>query len=308
MKKMFLFFSFIFTLSLFTKAQTLNFENLNSMNLSRAAISSAADSNFIYVSNGYSTTTGFTTEIEKYDINKNQWSVFTKSLVAKNFSSSVITGGNLYLFNGNSLGGKPNNKMEVVNLNTGEVTFSTDNPFPTKGGGAAVWNGIIYVFGGSYKNEVGDLSYSDKLYSFNPTTKEWTRLENMPKRIETKGEIINGELYVIGGYNGGQCKRIDKYDISTGKWSKVYTMPAGVSGHATAVYGSKIYIIGDYNTLTHAACYDVNTNTYTEIQPTNMVGRRHAAAAVVKGKLYIMGGNQTAAMNSSLSGLQVATY
>lgn len=305
MKKLLLFLIAITLTVLILKAQVnLTFQNLADMNLMRGAITSSTDYNFIYVANGYSSTSSFTTEIEKYDIASNSWSIFTNSLIAKRFSSSVIVGSNLYLFNGYSTGYVLNNKMEIVNLINGSITYSTDNPFPTHNSGAATWNNNIYVFGGSPDGT--ETGKTNKLLCFNTLTHVWSELASMPVEKQTKGEIVNGKLYVLGGFNGNPCNRIDMYDIANNSWTNLGIMSDSISGFSTAVVGSKIYLIGDYDHLTHLACYDVSTNTYSLLQESNMIGRRNSGAEVINGKLYIIGGNQTSSISSSISSLQVA--
>lgn len=80
-------------------------------------------------------------------------------------------------------------------------------------------------------------------------------------------------------------------------------MPQGISAHATTFCENKIWIVGDYTNLTSLACYDVVKNEFSSIQ-SNMIERRHAGAAVVNGRLYVLGGSTTSFMSSSLSSLQ----
>jgi N-acetylneuraminic acid mutarotase len=283
--------------------QTLNFQNMANMNIQRGAIAYANDSNYIYVSNGFSTADQYTTQIERYDITGNTWSIFTNSLVSKRFASSAVVGNNLYLFNGYDTLGVYNNKMEVVNLTTGTVTFSTNNPLPTYYSGVAVWDSVIYTFGGS----TSSTSCTNALYSFDTRTQVWTQLASMTQSKQTGGAIINGKLYALGGFDGSNdVGRIDMYDISTNTWSYLGHMSDSVSSYASAVLGSKIYLSGSYSNLYHLACYDVVTNTYTILSETNMIGRRNSGAAVINGNLYIFGGNQTNYISSSLSSLQVS--
>jgi N-acetylneuraminic acid mutarotase len=291
---------FLFAFSFALRAQTLNFQTLANMNLKRGAIAYCADGTDLFVANGF-TPAGITNVIEKYNISTNTWSNFATSLSAKLYPSSVIVGDSLYLFNGNFTHKLYNNKMEVVNLSTGAVTYSTDNPNPAAAAGSAVWNKDIYVFGGS----IDSVTYTNKVYKFNVTTQTWTRLADMPDAKQTKGEIINGKLYVIGGYNGRDSKRIDMYDIATDTWTNRLMLTDSMSAHSTAVFGSKIYILGDYNRETHVASYDVNTNTYTVLSEANWVGRRNAGAVVVKGILYSMGGNTISSTASALSSVQM---
>lgn len=120
---------------------------------------------------------------------------------------------------------------------------------------------------------------------------------------ETKGEIVNGKLYVIGGFNGTVSNRIDVYNISTGMWESNFTMPNGISAHATALIGSKIYLVGDFTNLTSLAYFDTDDNSFQNLT-SNLNERRHCAAEGVGGNLFAIGGNTMSSIQSSISSVQ----
>ena len=285
-------------------AQPLIFQSLADMPTGRGAISSASDGTHFYVSNGFSAKEKFTGLIEKYDISKNEWSVLTASLIPKQFPSSIIVGKELYVFNGDLKDGTLNAKMEVVDISTGQIQFSTDNPNPAHAAGVAEWNEIIYAFGGKISPD--KLIYSNSLYKFDPAEKKWTKLSSMPEKKETKGVIVDGKLYVIGGYNGEASNRITMYDIQTDKWTKLTKLPFGVSAHSVVAYGDKIYVVFDFTNQSFIGYYDIPANKFVILEQSGMTGRRHAGAHIVNDKLYIMGGNTSAAMQRCLSSTQVA--
>jgi N-acetylneuraminic acid mutarotase len=298
----------LFITYLTTTAQTkLKFKDMPDMPTARAGISTTSDKNSIYVTCGFAARSYGTSMIEKYDIKNNIWTVLTNSLAPKRYCSSVIIGNNLYVFNGQDEKAY-NNKVEVVNLNNGSITFTKDNPLPRRIGGAAAWNGSIYVFGGAISTEINKgfpkHVYTNKLYKFDTSTQEWEELASMPEAKETQGEIINGKLYVIGGFNGKVSNRVNMYDIYTNTWTDLGTIPDSLSAHALVSSGNKIYIVGDYTKLTTVACYDVSTRTYTRFD-NNMVKRRHAGIEIVDGKLYVMGGNQAADNKTLLNSFQI---
>ena len=282
---------------------SLSFSNLSNMTSNRGLISSATDGNNIYVCNGFSFTDSATTQIEKYNIATNTWSAFSNTNSPLRYSSAEVVGDNLYVFNGGQSNTTYNDKMEVINLTTGVVSYSTVNPSPVRSAGSSVWNGKIYSFGGS-----GSSGYSAKLYVFDPVVQTWTELADMPQAKETKGEIINGKLYVIGGFNSAMpsySTSIDCYDIQTNTWSHLIDIPNVNSASSTSAYQNKIWIIGDYTNLTFVGYYDVLTNQFVSIQ-SNIIGRRHAGAVALNNNLYAFGGNQTSFSNSCLNSLQVA--
>jgi hypothetical protein len=282
---------------------SLSFSNLSNMPSNRGLISSETDGSNIYVCNGFSPSVGYTTQIEKYNIVTNSWSTFSNTNLGLRYTSAEIVGNKLYVFNGIPDATTFNNKMEVVDLTTGIVTYSTNNPSPAYLAGSSVWNGKIYSFGGS-----SSTGYSSKLYVFDPVLQTWTMLADMPQAKQAKGEIVNGKLYVIGGFNYAMpsySTSIDCYDIQTNTWSHLIDMPNVNSASSTSAYQNKIWIIGDYTNLTFVGYYDVLTNQFVSIQ-SNIIGRRHAGAIALDNNLYAFGGNQTSLSNSCLNSLQVA--
>lgn len=68
----------------------LQFENLANMPAARGAVTSAADSNAIYVANGYSKTVNYTPEVEKYDISSNTWELLTNKTIPKQIGRAHV--------------------------------------------------------------------------------------------------------------------------------------------------------------------------------------------------------------------------
>lgn len=283
--------------SFLANAQTLNFQNLADMSSGRGAITSVIVNDNIYVSNGY-TANGDSGYIEKYNITNNTWTVLDMALAPKRFASSETYNNKIYVFNGWG-----NSNMEIVDLATNTVTNGATNPFYAGNLGSAIHSGKIYTFGGSGLN--GTSPYSNKFQYYDIALNTWTTLPDMPTAKETKGKIVNNKLYVIGGFNGTNSNLIDVYDLNTNAWTNQYTMPVGVSGHSVAVSNNKIFIVGDYDNQTYLAYFDTTTSQLHQLS-SNMTARRHSAAEVYNNKLYIMGGNTTAVIGSSIKSTQVA--
>lgn len=304
MKKLLFVITAVFSLAQSGAQTTLSFTDLAPMPTGLGAITSAANDKTIYVCNGFSNTVKFTGLVEKYDITGNSWTTLTSDLIPKQFASSAIINDELYVFNGDLENKKFNNKTEIVDLKTGHVTLSEKNPQPAHAAGVVTWGGKIYSFGGKISQDGPD--YSDKLFEFDPAKKKWKELASMPEKKETKGVVVNGRIYTIGGYNGKVSDKVLMYDISENKWVEMLTLPFGISGNAVTAYGTKIYSVFDFTNQTLVGCYDVSSNTFTVYKEENMVGRRHAGAHVINGKLYIVGGNTSHLQNSCLNSLQAA--
>lgn len=184
--------------------QTLNFVNKATMPTARGAFSAATYGTNEYITNGFSTTQAYTSEIEKYDFINDSWSTLatTPATIAKRYGNAAILSNILYLYNGVTATGL-NDKLEVVELSTGNVSVLPNlNPYPVYSAGGAIWGDYLLSFGGCVSEWSG--TYSNKFYKIAPWG-EWTPLADMPIALETKGTVVyennNSKLYVFGGYN-----------------------------------------------------------------------------------------------------------
>lgn len=298
MKKITLLF---YLLTLIVNSQkNFKFENLSNLNFKRGLISTTSTSKFLFASNGFTPNTSFSSDIEMYNIQEDKWTILSDLTIPKRFASIEAIGNNIYLFNGVKSGSfNYNEKLEKINISSGNISFLADNPFPVKSAGNCIWNNEIYFFGGS--NASG---YSNKLIKYNLENDNWIELKEMPIAKETAGEVVDGKIYAIGGFNGESgLKSIDSYDIDTDSWEQLINLPNGVSAHSTAVYDKKILVVGDYIDQTNIGYYDIETNSYVSCT-SNMIGRRHFGAEIVNENLYVIGGNQTPSASSSLNSLQ----
>ncbi len=280
----------------------LQFSSLADMNNARFGAGYTCDGNYIYsVSGSISQSPWLSTSIERYNLLSGTWTEFTNGLIPRTWCSAeyVSSQNKIYIFNGETYTSTTyTDTIEIVDAGTGTISYSASNPYPVEYGGSAAWNDKIYVFGGSNSD-----GYSNRLYEFDPQSDTWTRLTDMEEAKQTSGRIIDGVLYVFGGYNGSTSKRIDAYDIQNSTWTSLGTLPVGISTHATAISGNYIWLVGSYNNLTFLAVYNTETNKFTQLS-SNMIGRRHAGASVAGNNLYIFGGNQASSSSSALNSLQ----
>jgi len=244
-------------------------------------------------------------KIERYNIADGSWSELADDLLPRKYCSAehISSQNKIYLFNGATYTGASwSDTIDVIDLTDGSHTITTSNPYPVHYGGSAVWNDKIYVFGGNN----GD-GYSNRLYEYDPVTDTWTRLADMPESKQTNGEIVDGILYVFGGYNDASSTRIDAYNINENSWLPMGTMPTGVSTHATTVSGAYIWLVGDYSDLSFIAVYNTKTNEFKKLT-SNMTPRRHAAAEVVGNKLYVYGGYNGIEVLDKLEAADISDY
>lgn len=298
---------FIYLLSNITYSQSnFEFEALSNLISKRGLITTTSSKNKLFAANGFTPVVSFSTDIEMYDIENNNWTILSSSTIGKRFANIEAIDNNLYLFNGQIIENNGtdnigyNKKLEKINITSKNISLLTENPFPVKSAGNCVWNNEIYFFGG-YNSQ----GYSNKLIKYNLENDNWIELKEMSIAKETRGEVVNGKIYTIGGFNGANgLTSIDSYDIVSNTWEQLINLPIGISAHSTAVFEDKILIIGDYSNQTNIGYYDITNNTYISYT-SNMIGRRHFGSENVDGNLYLIGGNQTPNASSSLNSLQV---
>ena len=236
---------------------------------------------------------------ERYEPGTGSWTMFGENLIQRRYTVAEYASGNIYLFNGRT----DTNAVEIINVETGNVTVHNSNPNPVTYGGSAVWNDKIYIFGGD-----DGPGYSNHLYEFNPQDTTWTRLADMPDSINTNGVVVDGVLYTFGGYNGDVSSDINAYYIELDTWETIGQMPTGVSAHSIATDGQLIYIIGDYSNIDFTGVYDPVEREFYD-KTGNMEGRRHSSSIYLD-HLYVYGGAQPPGYNgnnyyTTLSSMQV---
>ena len=76
---------------------------------------------------------------ERYDLSTGSWTMFGENLIPRRYAVAEYASGNIFLFNGRT----DTNAVEIINVETGNVTVHNSNPNPVTYGGSAVWNNKI---------------------------------------------------------------------------------------------------------------------------------------------------------------------
>jgi N-acetylneuraminic acid mutarotase len=130
----------------------------------------------------------------------------------------------------------------------------------------------------------------------------WKQVADAPEnKFESMGDVVNGKLYVIGGYINASIKttaQVTSYDPAVNRWRLLGDMPEKLTHSGTANDGSFIYLaggyVGDWQGATtavtrHVWRYDTATDTWTPM--ISLPANRAAGALVRVGrKLHFFGG------------------
>ena len=142
-------------------------------------------------------------------------------------------------------------------------------------------------------------------------TIQWTEVAPLPvPRSEHMGAVVNGKLYVFGGYvdlTFKPTRRSDVYNPVTNTWTRLADLPVGVTHAGTVADGTSIYFAGGYpETATFQTFatttvwrYDVAANRFSSM-PALPAARGGGALALLGRELHYFGGSDAARADSAL--------
>jgi N-acetylneuraminic acid mutarotase len=132
-----------------------------------------------------------------------------------------------------------------------------------------------------------------------PTT-GWRTLAQMPlgPRQENGVVELNGEIYVIGGFDETQAivSEVEAYDSATNTWRQAASIPTPLHHVNVAAARGRIYVVGALRNPEFIATgitleYDPAANTWTQRTPMPAGTERGASAvAALNDLIYVAGG------------------
>lgn len=176
-------------------------------------------------------------------------------------------------------------------------TERTPMPANTERGAActAVLDGKIYVFGGAREGESSAL-----VSAYDVAADAWEELPDMPVRREhCAAGAIGRKLYIAGGRADG-IEGLDttafEFDPTSPGYVPIATMPTPRGGVAAAVHAGRLFVFGGEGSdddpngvFPDVEAYDPVADAW-EIFPPMDAPRHGFGAAVVDGRIYLMGG------------------
>lgn len=176
----------------------------------------------------------------------------------------------IYLLGGNPLGDSaaPKGLVQEYDPAADHWTKKKPMPVPTHHAAAAEYHGKIYLFGGGVQPAAGGPNQfpTSNAWEYDPAADSWRALAPMPTaRLAAVAAEIGGKIYVMGG-------------ASVHPGAKLASLSQSVPHRSL-----------DVNEV-----YDPANNRWETLSPMP-TARNHAAAGVVNGKVYVIGGRLGAA-------------
>lgn len=125
----------------------------------------------------------------------------------------------------------------------------------------------------------------------------WVQVSPMGStRAEHSVAVVDGKIYVMGGYDTAASNSVYEYNPQTNIWTTKKSMLVEKYYHQTVTLNNKIYTLGGGDTTGRVYGYlelfDPATNSMTT--KTSMLHPRyHFQAVVLNGKIYAIGGTST---------------
>ncbi|MBD2450940.1 hypothetical protein H6G76_28190 [Nostoc sp. FACHB-152] len=193
-------------------------------------------------------------------------------------------------------------QAQTVDYNTISWTTTTPSIVGRAEAAGAVVDGKLYVFGG-YTNT---WTLTKRAYSFNPVTKTWSRIADLPREITHAGvavDNVNKIIYLAGGYVLNSqwrqvfaSEEVYKYDVATNTWSRSIDLPLPRGSGALAIVNNNLHFFGgaDFSRIDQADHWSMPINGTAWIsRPAIPTPRSHLGVAVLNGNIYAVGGQKS---------------
>lgn len=172
---------------------------------------------------------------------------------------------------------------------TNRWQFKKELPVPKSGLAAVVYEEQIYIIGGENTEVLPDL------HRYDPLTDVWESLPAKPTPVtDIQAAVAGGKIFVPGGRlaNGQPTDRLEIYNPREGTWTQGASLPTPLSAYALVAFEGDLFLFGgwngdEYTNLTLK--YDLGQDQWLNLTPSP-VARGFAGAAVVSGKIYLVGG------------------
>ena len=119
----------------------------------------------------------------------------------------------------------------------------------------------------------------------------WQTKAPMPTaRQELATAVLNGKVYVIGGYNQATASTstVEVYDPITDTWASAQSIPFPNNHNSAAVAAGKLYSFGGISNQVFV--YDSVNNTWSPVTSMHFQHDATPAVGVIDDKIYVAGG------------------
>lgn len=232
--------------------------------------------------------------LDIYDARTDRWRRGAPMPQPLNHHATVALGGLVYVVGGNRniLGDPPGRFVFRYDPAADDWERRAAMPVGRWGHDAVALDGRIYVLGGTSDED------PNAVLIYDPDADRWTTGAAIPTRREHLGAgVIDGRIYVVGGrWEGKLTGALEIYDPAADAWAAGPPLPTPRSGFAAALVGGRLHVVGGEDpaalrgrVFAANEAYDPIAREWSALAPEPLP-RHGAAAAVVDGRLLVIGG------------------
>ena len=206
-------------------------------------------------------------------------------------------------------GGAPDGPPQEPPCGAGKTAWTSgpDLPLgPTQETAVVGVEGKMYVLGG-FNGQFGVIS---AVQIFDTKTCTWSQGPELPSPVHhINAAVVNGTIYVVGALSGASSFAATgvtwSWKPGDAAWQVLPSMPAGTErgSSITGAIGTTIYVAGGLRngSLAEMSSFDTVAKTWsTAALPALPSARDHGCGVVVGGKLYAIGGRNSAVVATVL--------
>ena len=157
-------------------------------------------------------------------------------------------------------------------------------PLPRAEVAGAAWRGYIVIAGGF----LADGQSSTRVDAYNPRTREWRRLPDLPVAVNhAMAAAGGGRLYVLGGYGAPRSALV----LDGSRWRRLPSLPFARAAAGAAVIDNTIYVAGGVTSGGVAQAmlaYDIRRRHWRTLP--GPAAREHLGVTALRGRLYVIAG------------------
>jgi hypothetical protein len=238
---------------------------------SAGMVPNSAGHSIVYVFGGTDGVGGSGFATSAYDVATNTWTGKGNDSDVFVFNSNGVgkVGGKLYFSGGYDYRGgtaEVTTNVWAYDAAGNRLIRKAEMPKATADGITGVIDGKLYVLPGTCSGDLWpDPHYCEQepirqLFRYNPVTNTWITRRSSPHFHKSGAAgVINGKLYVVGGF---VTAALDVYDPATNTWTTLAPIPTAGRAMGAALGGKLFVIVGEGSEL-HSYVYNPGANTWT---------------------------------------------
>jgi PKD repeat protein len=203
--------------------------------------------------------------LDIYNTGTDIWSPGSDMPGARFWIDCEVISGKIYC--GGGFTNRAETTLYIYDIASNTWSTGPELPYGVYSYASAALNGKYYLIGG-IKSGSG---YTNTVLVYNPASFSWdtTRASMSTARRMHSAGVINGKIYVAGGYNGSFLATVEVYDPELNAWSNIASLPSPWVNAADGINLDRYLILagGSPDSITSSSAkaliYDSETNTWS---------------------------------------------